>query len=287
MGELLDDLVERLPHRPEARETSTGIRVAIVGRPNVGKSSLVNAIVGADRVIVDEVPGTTRDSVDTPFSFEGHHFVLIDTAGMRRKARVKGRVEFYSNLRALRSIERCQVGVLVVDAAGGIAEQDARIGSGLEGMSKGVIIVLNKIDLVPPEKLSTIEAEVQRELSFLDYAPLGRVSALKGEGIRPLLRKVIEVRDIMQKKVLDEEAEAVLEDALKRNPAPSTRRGRAQTFYSAVQKGGRGGTFVIACTDPESIPESYIRYLRNRFRSAFGFAGVGVRVVLRRGGKRG
>lgn len=188
LGDLLDDLVACLPRSFAPREEQEAIKVAIVGRPNVGKSSLVNAIVGQDRVIVDAVPGTTRDSIDTPFHYKDQHYVLIDTAGLRRKARIKGRVEFYTTLRTVRSMERCDVGLLVLDAASTVADQDSRIASQLDEMSKGLMLVLNKIDLVPGEQ-RVVERAVRESLSYLDYAPLISVSALRGEGIGSSLMK--------------------------------------------------------------------------------------------------
>jgi GTP-binding protein len=254
----------------------------VIGRPNVGKSSLVNAMVGTERVLVHETPGTTRDAVDTAFEYAGRPYVLVDTAGIRRKGRVSEPLEKLSVVMALRSLERCQVALVVVDASEGLTAQDSHIAGYAHEAGRAVIVVVNKWDLVPPGMVRKAEVveQLRERLPFLDYAPVCFTSATEGDGVRELFEAVDQVAAEAQRRIPPAEVAAVLKQAVDRRPASV--RGEPLTIQSAVQVSSAPPTFALKVNRPEEVHFSYERYLIRSLRLAFGFTGSPIRLSLRR-----
>jgi GTP-binding protein len=271
-GELLDLLIERLPAPAQAEgmgSDAAGIGVAIVGRPNVGKSSLVNRLLGEERMIVDDLPGTTRDAVDTPCELGGEPFVLIDTAGIRRRARIDTRTEFYSMVRAVQAIDRADVAALMLDASQPFNRQDYRIASHIAGAHKPAVLVFNKWDLVAKETMTSkrMEEAFREHAVELNYAPALFISALSGQRVRrlPALLRLAYLE--ARRQWGQGELTQVLAAAVERTPPPSPARGRLD-FRAAVQRGVNPIRFLIEATQPEAVPVSYRRYLEHQFRAA-------------------
>jgi GTP-binding protein len=279
--ELLNDVADFLPEEsPETEEEST--KLAIVGRPNVGKSSLVNRILGFKRLIVSERPGTTRDSIDTPIRYFGERYLLIDTAGIRKKTRVSLRVERYSMIEALKSIERCDLGILVLDATQGVTEQDARIGGYLYEQGKGTIMVVNKWDLIKKDTTSMKKytEEIRSHLRFLDFAPIIFLSALTGQRVSQILKIVQEVSHNYRKRLSTSELNRALKETTGKYHLPFYRNHPLKLYYM-TQISVAPPTFVIFTNHPEAIHFSYERYLINQLRKNFGFSGVPLRIIFR------
>ncbi len=298
-GDLLDAIVEALPpEEEEADEEEEDIpRIAIVGRPNVGKSSLLNAILGYQRAIVSEVPGTTRDAIDTELEFEGRKIRLVDTAGIRRRGRVGPGVEKFSVLRASRAIERADVAILVIDASQGLAAQDTHIAGEIHEQAKGVLVVVNKWDLAqeqrramredrPPRPNEEIEsAEAYRRiiaegLKFIPYAPIVFISAKTGYHVKSLLQTALTIADNRFLRVPTARLNEVVQEA-KRHHNPTVFRGKVAKIYYATQTQVNPPTFVFFVNDPQAVHFSYERYLENQLRHAFGFKGTGIRLFFR------
>ena len=283
-GDLMDLLAERMPEPvPVAEEEDGEIKVAIVGKPNVGKSSLVNAIVGRDTVIVSDVPGTTRDSVDTRITRQGVKYSLIDTAGLRRRARISSDIEFYSFTRSMRSIGRCDVAVLLVDAVDGLSAQEQRIVSQVEEAGKGLVIAFNKWDLVDRTEQSS-EAFIRsaREyLRFADYAPILFVSAETRRGVTQIMQKTRHVHEMCSLRVSTGELNRVVESISAYYPPPAARNGRSTRILYCTQVQASPPTFVFFLNHDEGVPDSYKRYLSNRLRETFEFEGSPIRVIVR------
>jgi GTP-binding protein len=280
--ELLNDLADFLPGEPAEADAQTTTRLAIVGRPNVGKSSLINRILGYKRLIVSEIPGTTRDSIDTPIRYFGEQYLLIDTAGIRKKSRVSLRVERYSMVEALKSIERCDLGVLLIDSTQGVTEQDARIGGYLYEQGKGTIIAVNKWDLIEKDtsSMEKYTEEIRHHLPFLDFAPIIFVSALTGQRVSQILRLIQEVSHDYRKRLLTSELNRALTMTTGKHPLPFYRK-RPLKLYYMTQISTAPPAFVIFTNHPEAIHFSYERYLINQLRENFGFSGVPLRLMLR------
>ncbi len=288
IGELLDAIVDRLPKPADGEDggqDAETVKIAVVGRPNVGKSSLVNAILGEERSIVSPDPGTTRDAVDTPFTWAGRRFVIVDTAGIRRMAKVATPVERYSVLRALRAVERCDVALIVVDASAGVASQDARIAGHADEAGRACVIVVNKLDLVRGEAgaRARLEKLARTTLAFLSYAPCVFVSARTGSGVADLMKTVSEVAENHGRRVATSVLNEVLEEAQTRVEPPQDKGRQLRIFYGS-QVGVKPPTFVLFVNDPDLVHFSYERYLENKIREAFDFGGSPVRLVFRRRG---
>lgn len=277
LGDLLDALVEALPIAKE--EVVEGLRIAIVGRPNVGKSSLLNALLGQERAIVTPQPGTTRDALDTMMEWIGKPVTLIDTAGIRRRGRVQKGIEKYSVLRALRAIEHSQIVFLVLDAQEGILAQDAHLAGFIAEAGKGLIILVNKWDLVPnprqaqPHYTSTI----RQALDFVAYAPIYFLSALTGEGVPGLLDVAFQVSSDLRRQIPNLELKHFLQEAVARHGPPS-KAGKKLQFRGVKQTGIEPPTFIFEVNDHRLAHFSYQRYLENRLREAFGFAATPIRL---------
>lgn len=282
LGDLLDDVVKNFPPvGPQVDEEDT-IHVALIGRPNVGKSSLTNALLGQDRVIVSDVAGTTRDSIDTHWTHEGQKFVLIDTAGMRRKAKIEEAVERYSIVRSLRSVDRADIVVLVLDGPDGVTEQDKKIAGYAHESGKGMVIVVNKWDLVEKDDKTTVRytEDIYDELGFLQYAPVLFVSALTKQRIHRLADVLKFVSEQQYRRVSTGTLNQLLSDAQMVNPVPS-RAGRTPKIYYMTQASVKPPTFILFVNEPELIHFSYMRFLENRLRESFGFEGTPIRLILR------
>ena len=286
VAELLEGCRERAPATvPEA--TSEGTRVAIIGRPNVGKSSLVNAVLGHERVLVHDQPGTTRDAVDTPLTFRDREYLLIDTAGIRRKGKVTEALEKLSVVMALKSLERCQVAVLVLDAAEGVAAQDAHIAGYANDAGRATVVAVNKWDLVPPGLVtkSDVTNQIYERLPFLEHAPVCFTSAVTRLGLRDLFDQVDAVAAEAQKRLQPGDLLSTLRQAVERRPMSA--RGVALRIQSAQQVAVSPPTFAVRVNLPDAIHFSYERYLINSLRHAYGFAGSPIRLLFRKSVGRG
>jgi len=269
-------------------ETGTeGTRVAIIGRPNVGKSSLVNAVLGHERVLVHDQPGTTRDAVDTPLSFRGRDYLLIDTAGIRRKGKVTEPLEKLAVVMALKSLERCQVAVLVVDASEGVAAQDAHIAGYANDAGRATVVAVNKWDLVPPGLVTKgdVTTQIYERLPFLEHAPICFTSAVVGFGLRDLFDQVDLVAAEAQKRLQPGEVLSTLRQAVERRPMSS--RGVPLRVQSAQQVAIGPPTFALRVNLPDQIHFSYERYLINSLRHSHSFAGSPIRLLFRKAVGRG
>ncbi|MGH7605780.1 MAG: ribosome biogenesis GTPase Der [Gemmatimonadales bacterium] len=286
-GDLLDRLVTLLPApRPDV-EADAAIRVAVVGRPNVGKSSLVNRLLGRERSIVAAEPGTTRDAIDTPFSYGGRSLVFIDTAGLRKRSKVAEDIEFYAVLRTTRVIERADVCILVVDAKDGMHAQDLKIVNDAWDRGAGVLIAVNKWDLIEEKDTNTAvrgEREMKARAPFLEFIPFFYVSAKTGQRVVKLLDAILAVAEQREKRVPTAEVNRVLEALLARQQPPQPVGESVRLFY-ATQIGTAPPRFAVVANRPEAIPESYTRYLHNGFREAWEFTGAPLTIKFRR--KRG
>ncbi len=283
-GDLLDAVVETIPKAPE-KEEEPGIRIALVGRPNVGKSSLVNTLVGANVMIVHDAPGTTRDAIDTVLTRGDQRFVLVDTAGLRKKARIKRGIELYSAMRALKSIERADVVILVVDATEGIVTQDARIAGFADQEGKCLIIAYNKWDLLEKDDSTAGEfaKRAREDLPFVTYAPIVQVSALTGQRADRLLELAADVYAQASRRLGTHEATEFISAAADRRPPKG---GLRSSIMYATQIGIRPPAFVVFVKNLDAIDHSYTRYLANQLREVYGFIGTPIRIIARKRKRR-
>jgi GTP-binding protein len=280
-SDLLDRIVENLPHS-EDEEEMVGPKIAIVGRPNVGKSRLINALIGEERSIVSDLPGTTRDSLDTHMEWNGRPLTLIDTAGIRRRGRIEQGIEHFSVLRSMRAIDRSDVVLLVVDATEGFTAQDLHIAGFVEEQKKGIVVVVNKWDLIEKDSRTMDEYrdEAKRQLDFLPYAPLVFISAKFGQRVQNVLEMALLVEAERRKRISTSAINKLLRDSVARHPPPS-KPGKWLKFFYATQADVSPPTFVFFCNDPKSVHFSYQRYLENQIRDQFGFVGNPVRMTFR------
>ena len=285
-GDLLDECLKYFPPETEEEEEDDRIRVAVIGKPNVGKSSLVNHILGEKRVIVSDTAGTTRDAVDSPFENSYGKFVFIDTAGIRRRSKVEERVEKFSVMRAQMAIERADVCLILIDAREGVTEQDTKIAGLAHEAGKASIIVVNKWDLVEKETgtLEKMRKEVLRDLSFMDYAPVLFISALTGQRTEKLFELINYVAEQNAMRISTGMLNNVLADAQAR-VQPPTDKGRRLKIYYITQTGVKPPTFVVFCNSRELFHFSYQRYLENQIRGVFGLEGTPVRLIVRQKGE--
>lgn len=282
LGDLLDEVIKNFPEYDEEEYDQSVIKVALVGRPNVGKSSIINKILGEERVIVSNIPGTTRDAIDTPFEVGDRKYVLIDTAGMRKKGKINEAIERYSVIRALTAIERSDVSILVIDGETGLTEQDTKIAGYIHEQGRGVIIVVNKWDLVEKDDktMNRYKEKIMEGLTFMDYAPVLFVSALTGQRIRKILEEVDFVSEQHAKRVETGILNDVINEAVLMNQ-PSVSGGRRLNILYATQVSVKPPTFALFVNEPELMHFSYERYLENQLRKAFGFQGTPIRFLIR------
>jgi len=281
-GEMLELVVEKLPEEVVEDEEDQKINVAIVGKPNVGKSSLVNFLVGNERMIVSDIPGTTRDAIDTIIEKDNTVFNLIDTAGLRRKSRVKENVEYYSNLRAIRAMERADAVLMMIDATEGVSEQDKKIVGYAHDDGKAIVIAVNKWDLVEKDNktMTRYTDDLYHNLKFLNYVPITYISALTGERIEEMLSLVEHVVDQTNMRIKTGILNEVLNEAMLLREPPS-RKGKRLKLYYASQVGVKPPNFVFFVNDPKLMHFAYQRYLENVIRKAFGFVGSPIKFKLK------
>lgn len=285
--QLLDAVIEKFSPGNEADEDDDAIKIAILGRPNVGKSSLVNSLLGQERVIVSDVPGTTRDAIDTPFTFEGQKYILIDTAGMRKRSHIKEPTEKYSVIRALKSIERADVVLIVLDAVDRVTEQDQKIAGYVNQQGKANIIVVNKWDLIEKagNTMNQFDKDIREELKFLAYSPILYVSALTRQRIFKIIELVDFVSDQHNRRVTTAELNRVITEAMLINPLPGGGKKRIKIYYAA-QVRTAPPVFVFFSNSPEEVHFSYLRYLENVIRNNFGFEGTPILLKMRKRGAK-
>ncbi len=283
IGDVLDEAVKHFPNTSEEEDEDT-IKFSLIGRPNVGKSSLINAILGEDRVIVSDIEGTTRDAIDTYFeSEEGQKFLMIDTAGMRKRGKVYESTEKYSVMRAMRAIERSDIVLMVLNAEEGIREQDKRVAGYAHEAGRGIIIVVNKWDTVKKDTntMRDFEAEIRDEFQYLDYAPIIFVSALTKQRLNKLPELIETVSMNQNLRIPSALLNDVVMDAVAINPTPTDKGKRLRIFY-ATQVAVKPPTFVIFVNEEELMHFSYARFLENQIRKAFTFEGTPIKIIPRR-----
>jgi len=288
-GDLLEELMKLLPESDEEEEERDAVQIAVVGKPNVGKSSLVNRLLGEERVMVSDIAGTTRDAIDTRFRDGDDEFVIIDTAGIRRKRSIEYQsLERFSVVRALAAIDRCDVAILLIDAVEGVTEQDAKIAGYIDEVGKAAILCVNKWDAMEKETgtLEKYVKDVREGLKFMAYAPVLFISALTGQRTNRVLDTVRSVYRQASRRITTGVLNDVMADAQAALQPPSTS-GRRLKIYYATQQGVRPPTFLLFVNDMELLHFSYERYLENQFRKAFGFEGTPLRFVLREKEKGG
>ncbi len=281
-GDLLDALVESFPPVSSQEEEDTSVKIAIAGKPNAGKSSLLNRLVGEERVIVSPIPGTTRDAIDTHLEYNGVPITLIDTAGIRRRGRIDPGVERYSVLRAFKAIERADVVLLVIDAVAGISAQDAHIAGFVLEAWKSVIVLVNKWDAVQKDShtMNQYTERIRQELNFMDYVPILFISAKTGQRVNQVLPLALRVQEERLVRLTTSQVNQILHRAQEEHPAPA-HAGRALKIYYGTQIRTDPPTFLFYVNDPKLVHFSYRRYLENRFRQEYGFLGTPIRFIFK------
>ena len=280
-GDVLDAIVENLPSGEEPE--TTALRVAVIGRPNTGKSSLVNRLLGEDRLVVSDVSGTTRDAIDAPLTYHGRELIFVDTAGLRRQSKIDDGIEFYSSLRTRRAIERADVAVLILDASLGLENQDLKVASLAWEAGRGLIVVVNKWDLKEKDAntAAKFEKEARERVDFLRWVPFLFTSALTGQRVTKVLDLILQVDQERQKRVPTNQVNEVLQQLIGRRQPPQAA-GREIKLNYATQVEVAPPTVAVFGNEPALLQEHYVRYLHNGFREAWGFQGVPLRVILRR-----
>jgi len=283
IGELLDLISQSLLEESVREGIKESIRVAVIGRPNVGKSSFVNALLGQEKLIVAETPGTTRDSIDTEIEIHNQNYTLIDTAGLRRKSKIKNGIEYYTSLRTLRSIQRCDVALVLIEAQVGLVNQDVKIIAEVNDLKKGMVIGVNKWDLI--EKNGTTAdyytKRIRREMPFVDHVPLIYVSAKTKQRVGASLNLISQVYNERKKRIDTRELNEELGKDIKRKP-PAAVKGKYIKIYYFTQTDIEPPTFVFFSNYPELLQKSYLRYLENRIREHFGFMGTPIRIKIKK-----
>ncbi|EGH6542015.1 ribosome biogenesis GTPase Der [Listeria monocytogenes] len=284
LGDMLDAVRAHFPKEEEEEEyPDDTVKFSLIGRPNVGKSSILNALLGEDRVIVSDIAGTTRDAIDTTYTFDGQDYVMIDTAGMRKRGKVYESTEKYSVLRAMRAIERSDVVLVVINAEEGIREQDKRIAGYAHDAGRAIIIVVNKWDAINKDEktINVWTEDIREQFQFLSYAPIVFVSAKTKQRLNNLFPLINQVSDNHSLRVQSSMLNDVISDAVAMNPSPMDKGKRLKIFYT-TQVAVKPPTFVVFVNDPELMHFSYERFLENRIREAFPFEGTPIRVIARK-----
>ena len=281
--DLLDLIVEKLPQEQEAGEDTDEIRVAIVGRPNVGKSSIMNRIAGEDRALVSDIPGTTRDTVDTVVEMDGAFFRLIDTAGLRRKSRMEGDIEYYSYVRTIQAIDRCDIALLVMDAREPFTDQDKKLAGEIIERGKGIVLVLNKWDLLDRknEQGDLLRKKMREEMPFISHAPLLFISALTGRGLQKISDPILKVSENRQRRIGTTILNRLIRDILAFSRLPTDGRGRAFKIFYCTQTRTRPPTFVFFVNAPDLAEKSFQNHIENELRTLGDFEGTPIRIFWR------
>ncbi len=286
LGDLLDRIVESFPEGAGTEEEDS-IKLAMIGKPNVGKSSLINKLLGENRVIVSPIAGTTRDSIDTPFEKDGGKYLLIDTAGIRRKSKVNENIEKFSVIRAVAAIERCDVCLLMIDAQEGITEQDKKIAGIAHEAGKGIVVVVNKWDLIEKETntMNEFRKHIARELTFMSYAPVVFISVLTGQRVNNVIKMAKYVAENRAMRVPTGRLNNLISDAIMMKQPPSDK-GRRLKIYYVTQVGVKPPLFSFKVNSRPLMHFSYARYMENKIREAFGFEGTSIKFVFREKGEK-
>ena len=273
--------MELLPAEQVVAGPSAGLRLAVIGRPNVGKSSFINKVLGAERLVVAETAGTTRDAIDSFYESDGRNFVFVDTAGLRRRSRVVEGLEYYAMVRTLRAIDRADVCLLISDADQGLGNQDFRIARMVWDRGRGLVLAVNKWDLVEKDNhtVARMEREIRERIPFLSAVPIVFISALNGQRVRRALDIAWQVGEERKKRVSTHEVNTQLQ-SLTEAVQPPQRRGQPLKFFYATQVKEAPPAFAIWCNYPKDVPENYVRYLMKGFRKAWGFTGSPIRLKL-------
>lgn len=283
IGEALDSIVELLPPVDETFGEDEAVRIAVIGRPNVGKSMFINRLIGEERTIVSDIPGTTRDAVDTPFEFEGRKYVLIDTAGLRRKSKVKEDIEYYTTLRTLRTIENCDVAVILLDSSEGLLFQDLKVIEDAAAARRALVLVANKWDLVEKDERTAdrFTEEIRANAKTLSFIPIIYISALTGQRVIKSISYINRVYDNWHRRLPTSELNKFLEEVVQKQP-PAAVRGKYIKLYYITQPAIRPPTFIFFCNYPKSLQKSYLRYLENQLRSRYDFEGIPIRIKVKK-----
>ncbi len=283
IGEALDRIISLLPNSGIDEKEEEVIKIAVIGRPNVGKSSFINKLIGEERVLVSPVPGTTRDAVDTPFELDGKNYVLVDTAGLRRKSRVADQLEYYTTLRTLRTIENCHIAVVLVDASEGMIVQDLKIIEDAMESRRGIVLAVNKWDLIEKDgKTAEIfSSQIKEYARTLSFIPVIYISSLTGQRVSKTLSHVDQVYSNWSRNVPTAELNTLVEQIMERQP-PASVRGKHIRIMYAAQVDVRPPTLIFFCNHPDLIQKSYIRYIENQLREKYDFSGVPLRIKFRK-----
>lgn len=279
IGEALDKIVESLPPAETVEQESDAIRIAVIGRPNVGKSSFINKLIGGQRVIVSPIPGTTRDAVDTPFEFEGRKYILVDTAGLRRKAKVKDAIEYFTTLRTLRAIENCDIALVLVDASEGLIVQDLKVIEDAANVRRGIVMAVNKWDLVEKDTHTAdiFTSQIKEYARTLAYIPNIYISCLTGQRVVKVIPLIDKVHENWDQKISTSELNNFLEEIVEARH-PASVKGKYIKLFYVTQSGTRPPTFLFFCNYPQLLQKSYIRYIENQLRKKYEFDGVPIRI---------
>ncbi len=286
MGDVLDLIVDAFPSGADVEEDES-IKIAVIGKPNVGKSSLVNALTGENRVIVSDIAGTTRDSIDTPFEYDGEKYTLIDTAGIRRKNKINENIEKYSIIRAVAAIERCDVCLLMIDANEGITEQDKKIAGVAHEAGKGIVVVVNKWDLIEKDSntINEFKKQIENELTFMSYAPSVFISVKEKKRVKNVMDVAKAVAENRAMRVPTGQLNSLVSDAILMKQPPSDKGKRLKIYY-ASQVGVKPPLFSFKVNKRQLMHFSYARYLENRIREAYNFEGTSIKFVFREKGEK-
>jgi len=282
IGDALDEIVKRLPGIDEVVPEDDTIRIAVIGKPNVGKSSFINKLTGAERVIVSPIPGTTRDAVDTPFEFEGKKYVLVDTAGLRKKAKVTEDLEFYTSLRTIRAIENAHVALVLVDATQGLTVQDLKVIEDAIHARRGIVMAVNKWDLIEKDDTTadTYTRQVKEFVRTISYIPIIYISCLTGQRVVKTVSMVDKVFDNWHRKISTSELNAFNEEVVQKQP-PAAVKGKYIRLFYVTQTGICPPTFLFFSNYPKLIQKSYIRYIENQLRARYDFEGIPIRIKFK------
>lgn len=283
IGDLLDSLVLELSFPEEEVDNDGRLKIAMLGKPNVGKSSLTNALLGYDRSIVTDIPGTTRDSLDSVLKYFGEEYILVDTAGLRKRAKVRENIEFYSNVRTWRALSTCDIAVIMIDAVAGLENQDQKIIDEAVRRRKGIILAVNKWDLVEKETNTAKEKseEIQKKLGAISFLPIIYISALTKQRVYKLIEIAQKIQEQRLQKIATNQLNDILLEEIKRNPPPATKRGKEIKIKYITQVGEKYPIFLFFCSNSSEVPEQYRRFLERKIRSNFEFEGVPITVSFK------